>query len=50
MAEDIDCYDCKYCEIIDEIYGIFQCNAYHMVTSGGACHDCEKYEEMSQQN
>lgn len=50
MAEDIDCYDCKYCEIIDEIYGIFQCNAYRRVTSGGACHDCEKYEEKSQQN
>lgn len=40
----VDCWDCKNCEVIDEIFYIFNCKAYRKVWSGGACVDCEYYE------
>ena len=44
MAQDIDCLDCQHCELIDDIYGVFYCDEYGRVWTGGACHDCDHYK------
>ena len=40
----VDCWDCKNCEPIDEIFYIFNCKVWLRVFCGGGCVECEHYE------